>query len=108
MGSNTRHVVVVVLGDTGRSPRMQYHAHSFAELKYNVTLVGYEGEKCIPTVCSHDLIIDKRLTLTDVPKIFAKIPFMSTIWKGFSIIFTLLKGDCSNLSKIWMNSILYV
>ncbi len=90
MGSNTRHVVVVVLGDTGRSPRMQYHAHSFAELKYNVTLVGYEGEKCIPTVCSHDLITDKRLTLTDVPKIFAKIPFMSTIWKGFSIIFTLL------------------
>jgi hypothetical protein len=41
------HVVVLVLGDVGRSPRMQYHAESLSSLKEvsAVTLVGYQGEK---------------------------------------------------------------
>lgn len=45
-----RHAVVMVLGDVGRSPRMQYHALSMAQLDANlkVSLVGYAGERCIP------------------------------------------------------------
>lgn len=45
-----RHAVVMVLGDVGRSPRMQYHALSLAQLDpgLTVSLVGYEGERCIP------------------------------------------------------------
>ncbi|ETV84438.1 hypothetical protein, variant [Aphanomyces astaci] len=44
-----RHVVVLVLGDVGRSPRMQYHAVSLSKMpNTKVTLVGYEGERCVP------------------------------------------------------------
>ena len=38
-----KKVCIVVLGDIGRSPRMQYHGLSFAKEKYNVTFVGYSG-----------------------------------------------------------------
>ncbi|CAK4140935.1 unnamed protein product [Aphanomyces euteiches] len=48
-----RHVVVLVLGDVGRSPRMQYHAVSLSQIpETKVTLVGYEGEKCVPQLLS--------------------------------------------------------
>lgn len=43
-----RSVQVVVLGDIGRSPRMQYHALSLAKHGARVTLVGYQGECCLP------------------------------------------------------------
>jgi len=36
-------VVVLVLGDIGRSPRMQYHALSIARRGGLVDLVGYNG-----------------------------------------------------------------
>ncbi|RHY17918.1 hypothetical protein DYB36_007609, partial [Aphanomyces astaci] len=46
-----RHVVVLVLGDVGRSPRMQYHAVSLSKMpNTKVTLVGYEGERCVPQI----------------------------------------------------------
>src|SRR5262245_24861365 len=34
---------VVVLGDLGRSPRMQYHAHALASNGAEVDVIGYEG-----------------------------------------------------------------
>jgi beta-1,4-mannosyltransferase len=36
-------VQMVVLGDIGRSPRMQYHALSIAKLGGEVSLIGYRG-----------------------------------------------------------------
>ena len=58
----TKHVVVVVLGDTGRSPRMQYHAMSLAAMEEvsRVTIVGYEGEKCADTLRTNDKVVDRR------------------------------------------------
>ena len=43
------HAVVLVLGDLGRSPRMQYHARSLTQVEgiSFVTQVGYSGEKVI-------------------------------------------------------------
>lgn len=38
-------VQVVVLGDIGRSPRIQYHALSIAKHKGFVDLIGYKGMK---------------------------------------------------------------
>lgn len=38
-----KRACVVVLGDIGRSPRMQYHSLSLADAGYNVRLIGYEG-----------------------------------------------------------------
>lgn len=37
-------VQILVLGDIGRSPRMQYHALSIARQGGKVVLIGYKGE----------------------------------------------------------------
>lgn len=39
-----RRVCVLVLGDIGRSPRMQYHALSLSKHGYSVTFVGFLGK----------------------------------------------------------------
>jgi beta-1,4-mannosyltransferase len=41
---NNVTVQIVVLGDIGRSPRMQYHALSIAKHGGHVDLIGYHGE----------------------------------------------------------------
>lgn len=44
-----RNVVVMVLGDIGRSPRMQYHALSLAnveEAEVHVDFIGFKGFNC--------------------------------------------------------------
>lgn len=38
-----RSIQIVVLGDIGRSPRMQYHALSLAKHGARVFLIGYQG-----------------------------------------------------------------
>lgn len=38
-------VQILVLGDIGRSPRMQYHALSIAKHGGQVDIIGYSGEK---------------------------------------------------------------
>ena len=39
-----RSIAIIVLGDVGRSPRMMYHAESFAKLGFDTYLIGYRGE----------------------------------------------------------------
>lgn len=41
--SNGKRVAVLVIGDLGRSPRMQYHSLSLAAAGYHVDLIGYRG-----------------------------------------------------------------
>lgn len=43
MWKQGRSIQIVVLGDIGRSPRMQYHALSLAKHGARVFLVGYQG-----------------------------------------------------------------
>lgn len=38
-----RTVAILVLGDVGRSPRMMYHAESFANNDFDTFLIGYQG-----------------------------------------------------------------
>lgn len=38
-----KNVCIIVLGDLGRSPRMQYHALSFAKEGFTVDIIGYPG-----------------------------------------------------------------
>ena len=42
-----RSVQVVVLGDIGRSPRMQYHTLSIAKHGGKVFLIGYQGQESL-------------------------------------------------------------
>ena len=46
----TRNIAVLVLGDIGRSPRMQYHAASLSDANFNVDLIGYKGSDPIPQI----------------------------------------------------------
>ena len=43
--SAEKRVSVVVLGDIGRSPRMQYHCLSLARHGFSVDFIGYGGKK---------------------------------------------------------------
>lgn len=42
--SSTKRICILVLGDIGRSPRMQYHALSCAQNGYEVDLIGFGGK----------------------------------------------------------------
>ena len=85
------HVCVIVLGDTGRSPRMQYHAHSFAQLDEveRVSIVGYTGEACISSVRDHRKITDIRINPYEVNWL-KKIPLLHALAKGMSVVLTIL------------------
>jgi beta-1,4-mannosyltransferase len=55
-------VAVVVLGDLGRSPRMQYHALALAAAGHEVDLVGYRGTPPDPAVAG-----DPRIRVHPLP-----------------------------------------
>eukprot|EP01083_Nonionella_stella_P126573 383183_1 len=56
-------VVVLVLGDIGRSPRMQYHALSLADqAKYHVDFIGYGETKPHNRVQNHQSIAQHHLS----------------------------------------------
>ena len=38
-----RTVAIIVLGDIGRSPRMMYHAESFASHDFKTYIIAYKG-----------------------------------------------------------------
>lgn len=50
-----RTVHIVVLGDIGRSPRMQYHALSIAKHGGRVYLIGYQGASFFKTLIRNNL-----------------------------------------------------
>ena len=54
-------VCVVVLGDLGRSPRMQYHTLSFAKEGYNVDVIGYGGSQPIKDIIEHPRVKIRNL-----------------------------------------------
>lgn len=56
---------VLVLGDVGRSPRMQYHALSLAREGALVDLVGYAGSAPLPELAAHPGV--RILTLRPPP-----------------------------------------
>jgi beta-1,4-mannosyltransferase len=53
---------VIVLGDLGRSPRMQYHAVSLAAAGGDVDLIGLDGAGPVPAVASNARIRCHRLS----------------------------------------------
>ncbi|KAF7986156.1 hypothetical protein HWV62_38534 [Athelia sp. TMB] len=69
-----RTVAILVLGDIGRSPRMMYHAESFATNNYETFLIGYGGSKPSPTLRSLPHI--HFLYLSEPPRIVTKLPFI--------------------------------
>jgi beta-1,4-mannosyltransferase len=106
-----RSVVILVLGDIGRSPRMMYHAQSFAENDFTTNLIGYGGtfSSSLSIACrsifqfsgSNPIPSLKRLPKIDIsylpepPKLLRRFPFViaapiKIIHQIFSIFLVLL------------------
>ncbi|HEY1373220.1 MAG TPA: glycosyltransferase [Candidatus Binatia bacterium] len=66
-GNGKINATVVVLGDLGRSPRMQYHARSLADLGAEVDLVGYAGSALPESIARHPRIHNHLLPPRPVP-----------------------------------------
>ncbi|EGN92688.1 glycosyltransferase family 33 protein [Serpula lacrymans var. lacrymans S7.3] len=69
-----RSVAILVLGDIGRSPRMMYHAESFAKIQFDTFLIGYRGSKPIPSLTSPPHVHLRYLA--EPPSFVTKIPFI--------------------------------
>ncbi|KAF9229756.1 glycosyltransferase family 33 protein [Gyrodon lividus] len=69
-----RSVAIIVLGDVGRSPRMMYHAESFAKLEFSTYLIGYRESKPVPSLTSLPHV--RFCYLTEPPSFLAKVPFV--------------------------------
>lgn len=88
---NQKNVCVVVLGDIGRSPRMQYHSLSLAKNGHKVDIVGYGETKAIapliaqPLVSFHYLLPYPNIHL---PRFINYV--FKTVWQAISLLFTLL------------------
>lgn len=84
------HVVVVVLGDLGRSPRMQYHALSLLEAGHTVSLVGYQGEELIPDLCEVNVKLSVVRFSAPSPKILQKSLPIYLVWRIASLCLYLM------------------
>ncbi|KAF8139828.1 glycosyltransferase family 33 protein [Boletus edulis] len=69
-----RSIAIIVLGDVGRSPRMMYHAESFAKLGFDTYLIGYRGSKPVPSLT---FLPHLRLCyLSEPPSFLREVPFV--------------------------------
>ena len=88
-------VQIVVLGDIGRSPRMQYHALSIAQHGGKVELVGYTGSDIHPDILQHCLI--KIIPVSQFPSwlqtnsklLFPLLAPAKVLWQCLSLYFAL-------------------
>lgn len=69
-----KHVQIVVLGDIGRSPRMQYHALSILKHGGNVDFVGYRDSPLHPELENNPRV--QVIPLEQMPGFFNKLPFI--------------------------------
>lgn len=86
----SKNVCVVVLGDIGRSPRMQYHSLSLAEHGHTVDIVGYgetqpfEKIKLMPSIYYHYLVPYPNI---HIPRFMNYV--LKTIWQSVTLLFAL-------------------
>jgi len=76
--SGQSQLQVVVLGDAGRSPRMQYHCLSLVQLDFNVDLIAYGGSPLISGLrksqrLTHHMLSEPPSFLTGLPTILRYI-----------------------------------
>ncbi|RMD40397.1 hypothetical protein DV735_g4711, partial [Chaetothyriales sp. CBS 134920] len=83
-------VTILVLGDIGRSPRMQYHALSIAQHGGHVQLVGYAETSPLDELQAHD-------NVSIVP-----IPSPPRLLQTRSPLFFLLLAPVKVVFQVWM------
>ncbi|TRM62853.1 glycosyl transferases group 1-domain-containing protein [Schizophyllum amplum] len=84
-----RSVAILVLGDVGRSPRMMYHAQSFAECEFVTDVIGYKGSRVIPSL--ERLPKVQLHYLAEPPTWLSRLPFViAAPFKIFHQVLTIL------------------
>jgi len=94
---------VVVLGDLGRSPRMQYHAHALASHGVEVDVIGYAGAS-LPKIITDDAritvhrLVESRARFRSKRSkilygLFAAFDAMSAGIRLFAMLFSIPKPD---------------
>ncbi|GAB0098022.1 chitobiosyldiphosphodolichol beta-mannosyltransferase [Sergentomyia squamirostris] len=90
--SARKRVCVIVLGDIGRSPRMQYHVKSLIEHNFTVDLVGYLETSPISAVSESDQVRIHELTPfptnMELPRLVNYVT--KTIWQFLTLMVALL------------------
>ncbi|XP_075979168.1 ALG1, chitobiosyldiphosphodolichol beta-mannosyltransferase [Anticarsia gemmatalis] len=92
-------VKVVVLGDIGRSPRMQYHALSLADNGIKVKIIGYLDSAPLPEISEHAHITINQLYTLPLDKAPRLVRYAAKlIWQTISLLLTLfISGKCDYL-----------
>ncbi|WVQ99828.1 hypothetical protein IAU59_006971 [Kwoniella sp. CBS 9459] len=67
-------VTILVVGDIGRSPRMMYHASSFAKKGWQVHLIGYKETTPISELIDNPLV--KIYDLAEPPSLLGSLPWI--------------------------------
>jgi len=105
-----RTVQIVVLGDIGRSPRMQYHAISIAKHGGRVFLIGYEGSShlypCLRLVVLLILVeseIHPDILSNPLIKIIPLIPAPPSLRSSSKLLFPIV----APLKALWQARSLY-
>nr|XP_058955260.1 chitobiosyldiphosphodolichol beta-mannosyltransferase-like [Pocillopora verrucosa] len=95
-------ICVLVLGDIGRSPRMQYHALSCAKAGFRVDMVGFGGSNPIKELAESEKVVIK--TLPEFPESLRGLPkllfyALKAIIQFFQLFVTLLScgSQCTHL-----------
>ncbi|KAI8049736.1 hypothetical protein BDF22DRAFT_698422 [Syncephalis plumigaleata] len=84
-----KRAMIVVLGDIGHSPRMQYHARSLMEHGYQVDMVGYSGAQPLSTLLDSPLVHFHYLV--SPPRLPANTPkLLFLAYAPFKIIYQVL------------------
>ncbi|XP_025203427.1 chitobiosyldiphosphodolichol beta-mannosyltransferase [Melanaphis sacchari] len=86
-----KNVCVVVLGDIGRSPRMQYHAQSLIRQGFNVDIVGYTDSPVLDDLKENATIIGVRKPFPFdkyVPRLIAFL--FKVVWQTLTLFWAIL------------------
>ncbi|XP_053694133.1 chitobiosyldiphosphodolichol beta-mannosyltransferase [Sabethes cyaneus] len=89
--TNIENACVIVLGDIGRSPRMQYHVKSLSETRFFVDLIGYVETQPLLDITNnsnvriHPLIPFPDLNLPTMVKYVFK-----TMWQALTLLIALI------------------
>ncbi|XP_011635505.1 chitobiosyldiphosphodolichol beta-mannosyltransferase isoform X1 [Pogonomyrmex barbatus] len=94
-----RNVCVLVLGDIGRSPRMQYHAISLAREGFIVDLIGYPGSPPMKEILENMHV--QIHYLRPPPELQNKLPrllcyIVKVIWQTADLLWSLFNKHISD------------
>lgn len=83
----SKNVCVVVLGDIGRSPRMEYHSLSLARMGHKVDMIGYGETEPLDAIKEEPLLYYHYLIPNpNIPQKYINY-LIKTMWQALNLLF---------------------